>query len=56
MSALAGHGTDYTRVVWAVASGLGALIAIALFGVYRRARARRELEEAEEIIAEAFRE
>ncbi len=56
MSALAGHGADYTRVVWAVASGIGALVVIALSALYRRARARRELEDAEAILAEAYRE
>lgn len=51
MNALAGHDAGYLHVVWAVASGLGALVALALYAVYRRARARRELEEAEAILA-----
>ncbi len=56
MSSLAGHGADYTRVVWAVASGLGALVVIAMYALYRRARRARELEEAEEILADAYRD
>jgi len=54
VSQLAGHDAAYASVVWLVASGLGALAVVALYGVYRRARARRELEDAEAVIADAF--
>lgn len=52
MSTLAGHGADYTRTVWLVASGLGVAAVVALYGLYRRARSRHELEEAEALLAE----
>jgi hypothetical protein len=52
MSNLAGHTADYTSTVWAVASGLGAAVVVAMYGLYRRAHKRRELEEAEAILAE----
>jgi hypothetical protein len=50
MSALAGHDT---RTVWLVASAFGALALGALLAIYRQARRRRELEEAEAVLADA---
>jgi len=49
---LAGHTAQHTHLVWLVASGLGAALLVALAMVYRRARSRRELEEAERVLAE----
>lgn len=52
MSGLAGHSAAETHLVWLVATAFGAALLLALVVVYRRARARRELEEAERILAE----
>ena len=49
---LAGHTAQHTHLVWLVASGLGAALLLALAILYRRARSRRELEEAERVLAE----
>jgi hypothetical protein len=54
MNGLAGHSSEYLRLVWIVASVLGGGILTVLAVAYRRARAQRELEEAERVIAEAF--
>jgi hypothetical protein len=48
---LAGHDAGYLQAVWLVACGLGAAMMVALVAVYRRARARRDLEEAEAVLA-----
>jgi hypothetical protein len=48
---LAGHDAGYLQAVWLVASGLGVAMLVALVAVYRRARGRRDLEEAEAVIA-----
>jgi hypothetical protein len=53
---LAGHDAGYLQAVWLVASGLGIAILVALVAVYRRARARRDLEEAEAVIEASERE
>ena len=49
---LGGHDARYIHVVWVVASAIGAAALVALVVVYRRARRRAELEEAERILAE----
>jgi len=49
---LAGHDPGYIRIVWLVASAIGALVLVALVVVYRRAARRAELEVAERVIAE----
>ena len=49
---LAGHDSEYVRIVWLVASGLGLAVLVALVVVYRRAVRRAELEHAERVIAE----
>nr|HEX4316513.1 hypothetical protein [Kofleriaceae bacterium] len=49
--ALAGHDAAYLRAVWLVASALGLALILALGVIYRRARGRRELEEAEAVLA-----
>ncbi len=54
MNGLAGHSESYLQLVWIVASVIGAAIVIALVIAYRHARAQRELEDAERVIAEAF--
>lgn len=54
MNGLGGHGAEATRMVWIVASVIGAILLVALGVIYRRARARRELEEAERLISERF--
>ena len=48
---LAGHDAEYLHAVWLVASGLGLALVVALGAVYRRARTRRDLEEAEAVLA-----
>lgn len=50
---LAGHTAQHTHAVWLVASGLGAVLLATLAVVYRRARARRELEEVDRVLADA---
>jgi hypothetical protein len=49
---LGGHDASYIRAVWLVASAVGALALIVLALLYRRARARAELDEAERVLAE----
>jgi hypothetical protein len=51
---LGGHSSDYTQLVWIVATLFGSMILALLAVAYRRARSQRELEEAERVIAEAF--
>jgi hypothetical protein len=48
---LAGHDAGYLQAVWLIASCLGVAMLVAFVAVYRRARTRRELEEAEAVIA-----
>ncbi len=54
MNGLGGHTAEATRIVWIVASAIGAGLLVLLGIVYRRARAQRDLEEAERLIAERF--
>jgi hypothetical protein len=49
---LAGHDPSYVRAVWLVASAFGALALVVLVALYRRARVRAELDEAERVLAE----
>ena len=49
---LAGHDAGYIRAVWLVASAVGALALAVLAVLYRRLRARADLEEAERILSE----
>lgn len=49
---LAGHDSDYIRVLWLVASAFGVAAVVALALLYRRAIRRAELEVAERVIAE----
>ncbi|MBV8757153.1 MAG: hypothetical protein JO257_07765 [Deltaproteobacteria bacterium] len=49
---LAGHDASYVRAVWLVATAVGALALVVLVVLYRRLRARAELEEAERILGE----
>ncbi len=49
---LAGHDSEYMRLLWFVASGFGIAVLVALVAVYRRAVRRAELEHAEQVIAE----
>jgi len=51
---IGGHSADYTQLVWIVATLFGSVILALLAVAYRRARSRRELEDAERVIAEAF--
>jgi hypothetical protein len=50
---LGGHDEHYLRVMWAVVSVLGIVVAFGLAVVYRRARRRAETEEIERILVEA---
>lgn len=54
MTGLGGNTAEATRMVWIVASAIGAALLVVLGLVYRRARAQRDLEEAERLIAERF--
>lgn len=54
MTGLGGHTAEATRLVWIVASAIGVALLVVLGVVYRRARAQRDLEEAERLIAERF--
>ena len=54
MTALSGHSEAYTHAVWVVASLFGIALLAVLGILYRRARAARELEDAERLIAEAY--
>jgi hypothetical protein len=49
---LGGHDEHYIRLVWLIASAIGAAAIIALVVIYRRAARRHELEEAERILAD----
>ena len=49
---LAGHDSEYVRLLWLVASGFGIAVLVALVLLYRRAGRRAELEHAEQVIAE----
>jgi len=49
---LGGHDPAYLHVVWIIASAFGVAALVVLVVVYRRARRRDELEEAERILAE----
>ncbi len=52
MTGLGDNTVEATRMVWVVASAIGAALLVVLGIVYRRARAQRDLEEAERLIAE----
>jgi hypothetical protein len=56
MTALGGHSAEHIRGVWLVAAAFGVAALAALVVIYRRAAARRELEEAERVIEDAFRD
>lgn len=56
MTGLGGHSADHLAAVWLVAAALGVAAIAALVVIYRRAAARRALEEAERVIEDAFRE
>jgi hypothetical protein len=49
---LAHHDASYLRAVWLVASAVGAVALAVLVVLYRRARNRAELDEAERVLAE----
>ena len=49
---LGGHDASYVRAVWRVASGVGALALVVLALLFRRLRARAELDEAERVLAD----
>jgi len=49
---LGGHDPAYVRAVWLVASAFGAAALVVLVALYRRARNRADLEEAERVLAE----
>jgi hypothetical protein len=56
MTALGGHSAEHIAAVWLVATGFGVAAITALVVIYRRAAARRELEDAERVLEDAFRE
>jgi NADH:ubiquinone oxidoreductase subunit K len=56
MTALGGHSAEHIAAVWLVAAAAGVVALGVLIVIYRRAAARRELEEAERVIEDAFRE
>ena len=56
MTALGGHSAEHIAAVWLVAAAFGVAALGGLVVIYRRAAARRELEEAERVIEDAFRE
>ena len=56
MTALGGHSAEHIATVWYVAAGFGVAAIAALIVLYRRAAAHRELEDAERVIEEAFRD
>ena len=49
---LGGHDPHYLRILWAVASAIGAVICIALGVLFRRAKKTADAEEVERILAE----
>jgi uncharacterized membrane protein len=49
---LGGHDLSHVRAVWLVASAFGAAALVVLVVLYRRARSRAELDEAEAILAD----
>lgn len=49
---LANHDVEYVRFVWLVASVFGAAALVTLGLIYRSARQRHEIEEAERVIRE----
>jgi hypothetical protein len=56
MTGLGGHSAEHIATVWYVAAGFGVAALAALVVLYRRAAAHRELEDAERVIEEAFRD
>jgi hypothetical protein len=56
MTELGGHSADHIAAVWWVAAGIGCAAIVALILIYRRAAAQRELEEAERVLDEAYRD
>ncbi|MFN0252461.1 MAG: hypothetical protein ACKV2T_36630 [Kofleriaceae bacterium] len=54
MTGLGGNTAEATRLVWVVATAIGIALLVVLAIVYRRARAQRDLEEAERLISERF--
>jgi len=49
---LGGHDATYVRAVWLVASAVGALALVVLALLFRRVRARAELDEVERVLAD----
>jgi cbb3-type cytochrome oxidase subunit 3 len=49
---LGGHDASYVRAVWLACSAVGALALGVLAWLYRRARMRAELDEAERVLAD----
>jgi len=56
MTGLGGHSAEHIAMVWYVAAGFGVAAIAALILLYRRAAAHRELEDAERVLEEAFRD
>ncbi len=56
MSGLAGHSAAHMAIVWYVAAGIALAVLVVLVIIYRRAAARHELEEAERVLEERFRD
>ena len=56
MTALGGHSAEHIRAVWLVAAAFGLAALAVLVVIYRRAASRRELEHAEQVIEDAFRD
>jgi len=56
MTALGGHSAEHIRAVWLVAAAFGLAALAVLVVIYRRAASCRELEDAEQVIEDAFRD
>jgi hypothetical protein len=56
MTALGGHSAEHIATVWLVAAAFGVAAIGVLVVIYRRAAAHRELEDAERVLEDAFRE
>ena len=56
MMALGGQSAEHLRAVWLVAAAFGVAALAVLVVIYRRAASHRELEDAERVIEDAFRD
>jgi len=56
MTALGGHSAEHIQAVWLVAAAFGVAALAVLVVIYRRAASHRELEDAERVIEDAFRD